>query len=299
VISVLILTKNEEQTLPGCLQSVRWSDDLWVYDSGSSDATQAIATRAGARVVVRPLSCGQVFGGNEAEHKNWGLQNIPFKYPWVLHLDADERVTPELAASILRVVQNPSNTVAFRVRRRDFWGRRWLKHVVATSFYMRLFRPDLMRYERLVNPISIPNGPVGELNGYLDHHPFSKGLTDWLNKHNAYSSLEAQQIEQNRKADLRYSVREAFFGKDRTQRRFHQKELFYRMPGRPLLKFLLLYLGKRGFLDGGAGFKYAVLQSIYEYMIELKTNELATSRFHETSSLSRRASLTPPCDFWF
>lgn len=275
MISVLILTKNEEQDLPGCLASVGWSDDVHVFDSGSTDATADLATRAGSHVVVRPFgAASEVFGGNEAEHKNWVLANIKFKHDWVLHLDADERVTPELAASLQEAVQSPGDKVAFRIKRRDFWGERWLKHAVASSFYMRLFRPQKMRYERLVNPVSIPDGPVGELSGYLDHYPFSKGVTHWLTKHNSYSSLEALQIARNRATQQQFSLRQAFLAKDPNQRRFHQKELFYRTPARPLLKFLLLYLGKRGFLDGGAGFTYAVLQSFYEFMIVLKTKEL-------------------------
>jgi glycosyltransferase involved in cell wall biosynthesis len=276
MISILILTKNEEQDLPGCLASVAWSDDVHIYDSGSTDATRSLAARAGARVTVRPHDFRQeLFGGNEAEHKNWALTNIPFRYDWVLHLDADERVTPELAASIRQAVQNPGEAVAFRIRRRDFWGDRWLKHAVASSFYVRLFRPAKMRYERLVNPVSIADGPVAELSGYLDHYPFSKGITHWLTKHNSYSSLEARQIEGNRDANQPFSLIQAFLAKDRNQRRFHQKELFYRLPARPFLKFLLLYVAKRGFLDGSAGFNYATLQSVYEYMIVLKTKELA------------------------
>jgi glycosyltransferase involved in cell wall biosynthesis len=276
MISVLIPTKNEAKDLPGCLESVAWSDDVHVYDSGSADATAAIAARAGAQFLLRTPSGGQqLFDGNEAEHKSWALANLPFKYDWVLHLDADERVTPELAASIQRAVRNPGDKVAFRVRRRDFWGDRWLKHVQTTSYYMRLFRPEKMRYERLVNPISMADGPVGELAGFLDHFPFGKGMDHWLNRHNSYSSLEAQQIVSNRAANRPFSLSQALFGKDRNQRRFHQKELFYRMPARPLLKFLLLYVGKRGFLDGRAGFRYAMLQSFYEYMIVLKTKELA------------------------
>ena len=288
MISVLILTKNEEQDLPGCLESVSWSDDIHVYDSGSTDATAAVADRAGANFVVRPPVSGQeMFGGNEAEHKNWALANIPFKYTWVLHLDADECVTPGLAASIQRAVANPGDKVAFRVRRRDFWGERWLKHVQMSSYYLRLFRPERMRYERLVNPLSVPDGPVGELEGYLDHFPFSKGMTHWLNRHNSYSSLEAQQIVKNRAAHRAFSFRYAFFGDDLNERRFHQKALFYRMPGRPLLKFLVLYVGKRGFLDGGAGFKYAVLQSFYEFMIVLKTKELGQNDVVARGSLIR------------
>lgn len=140
-----------------------------------------------------------------------------------------------------------------------------------------------MRYERLVNPISIADGPVGDLEGYLDHYPFSKGMAHWLARHNAYSSLEAEQIMLNRSSSNACSMKRAFLSSDFHERRFHQKELFYRMPGRPLLKFLLLYVAKRGFFDGSAGFKYAVLQSFYEYMIVLKTREFADGRLAAVS----------------
>ena len=275
MISVLIFTKNEEQDLPECLQSVAWSDDVHVCDSGSTDATVQIAESLGASVVVRYYKPGQpVFGGDEAGHKNWALTHIPFKYPWVLHLDADERVTSELVHAIRHALETPEDNVAFRVRRCDFFLGRWLKHVQASPFYMRLFRPERMRYARLVNPISIPDGPVGELNGYLTHFPFGKGMRHWLDRHNSYSTLEAQQIIQNRAAHKSFSFKQALFAKDFNERRFHQKELFYRLPARPAIKFLLLYFVKRGFLDGDAGMTYALLQSIYEYMIVLKTREL-------------------------
>jgi glycosyltransferase involved in cell wall biosynthesis len=278
MISVLILTKNEEPDLPGCLESVHWSDDVHVLDSGSTDDTRSVAVRGGANFLVREPGSGQeFFGGNEAEHKNWALANVPFKYEWVLHLDADERVTPELAASLRAAVANPGDKVAFRVRRRDFWCERWLKHVQASSYYMRLFRAEKMHYERLVNPVSIPDGPVGEVDGFLDHYPFNKGMSHWLSRHNSYSTLEAAQIAKNRGENQALSLKKAFFGKDFNERRSLQKELFYRIPARPLLKFLLLYVAKRGFLDGSAGFRYAALQSFYEYMIVMKTNELASS----------------------
>jgi glycosyltransferase involved in cell wall biosynthesis len=271
MISILILTKNEEQDVPGCLKSVRWSDDIHVFDSYSTDETLDIARAAGAHITQRHFD-------NWSSHQNWGLANVPFLHPWVLYIDADERVTPRLAACIQRAVENPGDKVAYRIRRRDFWGERWLKHVQASSYYLRLFRPESMRYERLVNPISIPEGPVGELAGYLDHYPFSKGMTHWLDRHNSYSSLEAQQIVKNRDENQQFSLLQAFFSKEVNQRRFHQKELFYRIPARPFFKFLLLYLGKRGFLDGSAGFRYAALQSLYEYMIVLKTKELSKER---------------------
>jgi glycosyltransferase involved in cell wall biosynthesis len=268
MISVLILTKNEERDLPGCLQSVAWSDDIHVFDSHSSDRTAAIAADFGARVTTRPFD-------NWAAHQNWGLRHIPFRYPWVFYLDADERVTPELAANLRQAVESNPSAVAFRVQRRDFLLGTWLKHAQATPFYMRLFRPERMRYERLVNPVSLPDGPVGEVAGYLDHFPFSKGMGHWLDRHNSYSTFEARQIAGNRASQKPFSIRQAFAAKDFHERRFHQKELFYRLPARPLLKFALLYFAKRGFLDGRAGFTYAALQSFYEYMIVLKTRETA------------------------
>ncbi len=266
-ISVLILTKNEEQDLPGCLASVAWCDDVHVYDSLSTDRTVEIAERFGATITRRPFD-------NWASHQNWGLANVPFKHDWVFYIDADERMSPELVQAIEAAVKSPQGHVAFQVQRRDFFVGTWLKHVQASPFYMRLFRPERMRYERLVNPISIADGPVGQVSGYLDHFPFSKGVGHWLERHNAYSRFEAEQIITNRKAQAEFSIVKAFTAPGFHERRFHQKELFYRLPLRPFIKFLLLYVGKRGFLDGLAGLRYATLQAIYEYMIVLKVDEL-------------------------
>jgi glycosyltransferase involved in cell wall biosynthesis len=266
-ISVLVLTKNEQKDLPGCLESVAWCDDIIVYDSFSTDDTVAVAERAGARVVKRVFD-------NWASHQNWGLANLPFKHPWVFYIDADERMTPELVANIQSVVANPGAHVAFRVQRRDFFLGTWLKHVQTSPFYLRLFRPEKMRYERLVNPVSVADGPVGSIAGFLDHYPFSKGVAHWFERHNSYSTLEARQILQNRADHAAFSLRKAFTARDFHERRFHQKEVFYRVPWRPVVKFLILYIGKRGFLDGRAGLTYAVLQAIYEYMIVIKVREL-------------------------
>lgn len=271
MISVLILTKNEERDLPACLQSVAWSDDIHVFDSHSDDKTVEIARAAGATVTQRPFD-------NWASHQNFALANLPFRHEWVFYLDADERVTPALRDAMLQAVKAPAENVAFRVQRRDFLNRTWLKHVQTSPFYLRLFRPEKMKYERLVNPVSVPDGPTGEVNGYLDHFPFSKGMTHWLARHNSYSTLEAQQIVDNRKQNAAFKPLKAFTEKDFHERRYHQKELFARLPGRPLIKFFLLYGLKRGFLDGRAGFTYAVLQSIYEYMIVLKVREMQSTK---------------------
>ncbi len=266
-ISILILTKNEQNDLPACLESVSWSDDIHVYDSMSTDDTVKIADKFGATVTQRAFD-------NWAAHQNWGLKNIKFKYPWVFYIDADERMTPELVQAIHSALDSVSNDVAFRIQRRDFFMSTWLKHVQTSPFYLRLFRPEKMRYERLVNPISLADGPVGKISGYLDHYPFSKGIGHWIERHNSYSRFEAQQIVENRKSNVEFSLLKAFSAKDFHERRYHQKELFYRLPFRPFIKFFLLYILKRGFLDGRAGFTYAALQAIYEYFIVLKVREL-------------------------
>lgn len=267
MISILILTKNEERDLSGCLESVAWSDDIHVYDSLSTDRTVKIAEKFGAIVTKRAFD-------NWASHQNWGLQNIKFKHPWVFYIDADERITPELRDAVMNAARAPGDNIAFRVQRRDFFLDAWLKHVQASPFYIRLFRPEKIRYERLVNPVTLPDGPVGQLPGYLDHFPFSKGISHWLDRHNSYSTLEAKQILENRSMNAKFSLKKAFFSREFTERRFHQKELFYRFPARPLLKFILLYIAKRGFLDGQAGLTYSLLQSFYEYMIVLKVREI-------------------------
>ncbi|WP_454733018.1 MULTISPECIES: glycosyltransferase family 2 protein [Cupriavidus] len=281
-ISILILTKNEEQDLPGCLESVAWSDDIHVYDSGSSDNTVNIARNFGATVTSRTYNASLgAFGGDEATHRNWALRNLSFKNSWVLVVDADERVTPELENNAKEAIQAAGDIVVFRIQRRDFLLGTWLRHVQASPYYLRLLRPERVRYERLVNPVLIPDGLIGQLSGYLDHFPFSKGLDHWIAKHNSYSRLEAIQITKNKSTNSSQiqapSIRKALFSRDFHQRRYHQKEIFYRLPFRPFAKFIALYLIKRGFLDGRAGFIYATLQSIYEYFIIIKTKELSLS----------------------
>ncbi|PRY44169.1 glycosyltransferase involved in cell wall biosynthesis [Spirosoma oryzae] len=268
MISVLILTKNEEQDLPACLSSVAWCDDIHVFDSISNDKTVDIAEAAGATVTHRCFD-------NWSAHQNWGLANIPFKYDWVLYIDADERVSPELKKTLLSFSSTNIDVVAYEIQRRDFaWNGVWLKHAQMSPYYLRLFRPDKMRYERLVNPISIPNGKVSRLAGFLDHYPFSKGFRYWWQRHLGYADMEASMRIQDLNRGTEFSFRKALFSKDFSERRYHQKGLFYKLPGRPMIKWFYLAVWRRGFLDGTAGVTYALLQAIYEYFIVLKTKEL-------------------------
>ena len=189
---------------------------------------------------------------NWSSHQNWGLRNIAFRYPWIFYIDADERLPKSLPSCKL---QAPIQIVLYRIRRRDFFQSQ-LRYVQTSPWYIRFFRPEFVHYERLVNPLTVVDGLVNDLQHPLDHYPFSKGLNHWFARHNSYSTFEAQQILQNRAHQDPFSLRAAFFERDFNRRRFHQKELFYRLPARPLIKFLLLYVLKRGFLDGRPGLTY-------------------------------------------
>jgi glycosyltransferase involved in cell wall biosynthesis len=264
-ISVLILTKNEQQDLPGCLASVNWSDDVHVLDSQSTDNTLRISADEGAKVTVR------AFDGY-ASQRNFGLQ-LPFKYSWVLILDADERIPKPLAAEMQSfVTAAPTNVAAARIRRRDIWWGRWLKHAQISPFYVRLVRVGRVHYEREINEVLVVDGTIENLQESFDHYPFSKGLDHWIGKHNLYSHMEAKVIASG--GVISPSWKTALFGHDFNERRVHQKAIFYRLPGRPLIKFIYMLLVRGAFLDGKAGIRYATLQAIYEYMIVLKVKEL-------------------------
>ena len=274
MISARILTYNEEQDLLGCLDSIAWCDDIHVLDSGSTDATREIATARGAHVTTRAFD-------NYAAQRNASMQ-LPFKYPWVFVLDADERPTPALSAEMPRAIAAVPHLVsAFRLRRRDFlWGT-WLKHAQLSPFYIRLLRVGKVSYTRDVNEVAEIAGDTGELTQPFDHMPFSKGISHWVAKHNHYSTREAELLA-NRDFIHEASLRQALFGADFHARRIAQKAIFYKLPGRPIIKWLYMMFLRGAILDGSAGVMYATLQSIYEYLIEIKCREILRQRTGKT-----------------
>ncbi|SNC77534.1 Glycosyltransferase involved in cell wall bisynthesis [Hymenobacter gelipurpurascens] len=274
MISVLILTKDEEQDLPACLASVAWCDDIHVLDSFSQDQTVDIAQRAGACVTQRIFD-------NYAAQRNAALLQIPFKHSWILILDADEQIPAFMKAVLEKaVLAAPDDVAAFRLRRRDFMGRTWLKHAQVSPYYIRLLRQGHGSYHREINEVLQIDGTVQELEGYFDHFPFSKGMQHWLARHNQYSLMEAQRWIAENQGIIKFSLVKALLSKDFHERRFHQKGLFYKLPARPLLKWLYIMFWRRGMLDGSAGFTYATLQAIYEYFIVLKSQELLNRQPH-------------------
>ena len=266
-ISTLILTLNEELNLPRCLESVAWCDDVVVLDSFSSDRTLEIARRARARVIQRKFD-------NWSLHQNWALENIKFKHPWVYYSDADEVVIPELRDEMLRVIKDGCRReVAYRLRYKNFFMGRWIRHCgIYPTWILRLFRPEKVRWERLVNPVARVDGPEGRLQSHFEHYTFNKGLDAWFDKHNRYSWQEAVESLKS-VASSQWSVIE-LFTRDAVARRRALKELSFRLPCRPFLRFAYMYLLRFGFLDGLPGYHYCRMLAIYEYMIVLKMKEI-------------------------
>lgn len=264
-VSVLILTLNEAVNIAACLASVDFSNDLIVLDSASSDDTAALAVRHGARVVERPFD-------DWSSHQNWAVTHLPFRHRWVLYLDADERCTAELRAELLALPEPDGEVAALRLRRRDWFMGRWLRHAqLYPTWLVRVFRPAQIRWRRLVNPVAMVDGRIGALHGHLDHLPFSHGIGHWIDRHNRYAALEAREALAVAAGAPAWTD---CLARDPLARRAGLKRLFQRLPARHVLKFLYYYGVRRGFLDGRAGLCYSQLQAIYEYLIVCHEREL-------------------------
>lgn len=269
-ISILILTLNEESNIESVLESVRTFQDVVVYDSYSSDNTVAIAQARGARIVQRKFD-------NWAAHQNWALANIEFRNPWVFYLDADERMTPALEEEIVGIAADPAEAhVGYYCGRDNYFMGRLIRRCYPPVPILRFFKPRYVTYERLVNPVARVDGPVGQLRQRFLHYNFSKGLTEWIDKHNKYSLAEA--MEAIRVADEGTARVSDLFHGDKAARRAALKRLAWKLPMRPWLKFFWLYYVRGGFLDGWPGLVYCRLQAIYEYFIVLKVKELRLKR---------------------
>ena len=274
--SVIIHTKNEEDHLQDCLETLKWTDDIIIYDSYSTDKTKEIAHKNNCRFILRPnYDKTKPFGGCEATHRNWGLRNINFKYDWIFVIDADERCTESCFHNILKVTRKPNNKVAaYRVNRRDFFQNTHIYHTQLSKWFIRLFKPKHITYGRSINITTHVDGLVENISGYIDHYPFNKGISFWIERHNSYSTFEANEFHKLNGKKINFKlIKNCFFASNFEVKRKSQKILFYKMPFRPFIKFIFTYFIRRGFLDGKAGFNYAMLQFFYEFMIILKQKE--------------------------
>jgi glycosyltransferase involved in cell wall biosynthesis len=270
--STLILARNERDNIARCLASLQSCDDVVVLDSGSTDGTQEAALALGARVVTRPFD---TFAGQ----RNWAIDNVPFAHDWILHLDADECITPALHAELCRVTADDARSAYFLANKLMFLGT-WIRRSSLYPHYQaRLLRLRESRFEQIGHGqhLAFATRGSGRLREPYVHYNFSKGIADWVDRHNRYSSDEARRAEGVRRSAARL-VADALGGDSTDVRQQAKKQLADRLPFRPLVRFLYGYIWRGGFLDGRAGFHYCALMAFYEYLIRLKRREHGLSR---------------------
>jgi glycosyltransferase involved in cell wall biosynthesis len=267
-ISVLVPTLDEELNLSECLDSVAWADEVFVVDSFSHDRTAETARAHGVQVVQHPFE-------SYSRQKNWALDTLPFRNDWVLIVDADERVTPELRCEIEQVLVSGDCDGYYLNRRFIFLGT-WIRHAGwYPSWNLRLFRHKLGRYDdREVHEHVVLEGRVGYLRSDLLHLD-RRGLEAFVARHNRYSSLEAAaRLKAEQDAPDRAQLPVSLLASPVQRKRFLRERVWPRLPARPLVLFVYMYVLRRGFLDGRAGLALCTFHAFQEFMVGLKLAEL-------------------------
>ncbi|MEO5754462.1 MAG: glycosyltransferase family 2 protein [Chthoniobacterales bacterium] len=272
-VSVIVPIKNEAGNLPRCLGAIAWAAEIFVVDSQSTDGSQRMAEEFGARVVQFE------FNGTWPKKKNWALENLPFGHEWVFILDADEVLPAGAEAEFRAAIAQAGETAGYWINRRFMFMGRWLRHAYYPNWNMRLFRHSLGRYEKLTEAATasgdnevhehvVVQGPTGRLRCELDHYAFPS-VEVFVEKHNRYSNWEARVGVANRGVRPSDELQSA-----RVAQRRKLKRLSQRLPFRPLLRFLYVYVWQRGFLDGREGYYFARMHAFYEFLSVAKTYEL-------------------------
>lgn len=276
-VSIIVPIKNEAANLRRCLDSVRWADEIFIVDSQSTDGSLEIAEEYGAQVVQFQ------FNGTWPKKKNWALENLPFRNDWIFILDADEVLPPEAQSEFNRAVGDAGETAGYWINRRFMFMGKWLRHSYYPNWNLRLFRHSLGRYEKLtdadtrsgdneVHEHVIVKGSTGRLRCEMDHYAFPT-VEVFIEKHNRYSNWEARVS-----ADRQLSGTAAQISRGDVGRRRRLKQLSQRLPFRPLLRFLYIYVWQKGFLDGREGYYFARLHAVYEFLSVAKTYELTKTQ---------------------
>ncbi|HRZ87615.1 MAG TPA: glycosyltransferase family 2 protein [bacterium] len=245
-ISIMIMAKDEEIDIADCLKSVSWADEVIVLDDFSADRTAEIARGLGARVIQRKLDI-------EGRHRNFGYAQA--KNDWVMSLDCDERVTPELAQEIRDTFAKPISHNGFTIPFKTYIGDYWVRY---GGWYpagkVRIFKRDEFKYEETeVHPRAFMDGTCGHLTKDIIHRSY-RDLHDFVQKLNAQTTLEARKwFKENRKIGLAKTMRKFF---DR---------------------FLRAYVKKKGYKDGFYGFILAYFGGLYQIMSYAKYWEMKRS----------------------
>jgi glycosyltransferase involved in cell wall biosynthesis len=268
LLSIIILTKDEESNIAAPLASVASiGADVFIVDSGSSDRTLQIARAAGCHVVTHPFT-------TQADQLNWVLDTLGITTEWVMRLDADERLTPELTAELQTVLPSaPPNVTGFELKRRVyFWGH-WIKHGgYYPTWLFRVWRRGTARCEqRWMDEHMVSNG--GEIlqlrHDIIDEN--RKDLTFWVDKHNRYADREVKDMLAIAEERGRIEV-----SGQAAQRRWLKANIYSRAPlfWRAFAYWFFRYFIRLGFLDGLPGLVFHFNQGLwYRFLVDEKLYE--------------------------
>jgi glycosyltransferase involved in cell wall biosynthesis len=277
-LAVVVLTFNEEQNLPTCLGSVAgWAAELFIVDSGSTDGTVAIARQFGAEVATHQFE-------SHAKQWKWALTDLPIRAPWILALDADQSLTPELKAEISRKLiewADRDEPAGAYVNRRQIFRGRWIRHGgYYPKYLLKLFRRDRVSVDEsdlVDHHFAVSESTVNLDGDLIEDNRNEADISVWIRKHNGYAVLQAR--EERVRLAGRNAPRGAVFGSPdaRTQLR---KQIWNRMPLylRPFGYFFYRYFVRLGFLDGKEGFIFHFMQAFwYRLLVDINRDELRSS----------------------
>lgn len=285
-LSVVILTYNEEKNIEKCLKSLHgWLEGIFIVDSYSTDKTLEISKKYTDKIYQHTFK-------NYSEKFNWALDNIELRSKWIMRLDADERITPELKYELIRELPKLNYDVnGLYVKRRVYFMGKWIKH---GDFYpiwhLRIFRKNKAKIEErwLDEHIKLYGGKVSYLkNDIIDDNKNS--ISCWVSKHNNYATREAVSILNLKYNFLDYdSIKPKLFGKQEQKKRWLKERIYTKFPLfiRPFLYFIYRYLLRFGFLDGKEGLIFHFLQGFwYRFLVDAKVYEIEKKKKYENKNV--------------
>jgi len=283
-LSVVILTWNEEKNLPQCLESLApLACPIFLVDSGSTDGTLELARSYGATVVHHPFR-------THAEQWAWGLQNLPLSTDWVLGLDSDQRLMPELAAELVRIFSQPieEDIDGFYLNRRQIFRGQWIRHGgYYPKYLLKLFRRSRVFFQAsdlVDHHFYVPGRTVVLRHDILEDNLKEYDIVFWIQKHTRYAALLAQEEYAHRTTVVSGPLQASFFGSP-DQRSLALKKWWRKLPlfVRPVLYFLYRYFLRGGWLDGKQGFLFHFLHACwFRVLVDAKLDELLSARGSRT-----------------
>jgi len=277
-ISVIILTYNEEKNIENCLRSVcEWVNEIFIVDSYSTDKTLEVASIYTDKIYQHPFE-------TQAKQFNWALDNLPVTAEWIMRLDADEMVTPELADELSSVLHEISSDITgLYVKRRVYFMGRWIRHGGYYPIWLlRIWRRGKAKVEErfMDEHVVLFEGKTIRLkNDIVEKN--NKDLTWWIGKHNSYATREAKDmINIEQKISTGDNVTPSLWGLQEQRKRWIKENIYSKMPLflRPFLYFLYRYFLLLGFLDGKEGLIFHFLQGFwYRFLVDAKVYEMRRS----------------------